>query len=149
MSKSLIIGQGITGSVLAWSLHWEDKTVHVLDRGRNITASRIAAGLVTPFTGRRLSKAGDFDESLTVAKEFYRRVETETGASLFNEEPAERYFQDDIERDFFLKERYETHRSEIELINGANGGVKGFRMLRAARLRVSTFLEVTRSFFAE
>ena len=149
MSKSLIIGQGITGSVLAWSLHWEDKTVHVLDRGRNITASRIAAGLVTPFTGRRQSKAGDFDESLTIAKEFYRRVETETGASLFNEEPAERYFQDDIERDFFLKERYETHRSEIELINGANGGVKGFRMLRAARLRVSTFLEVTRSFFAE
>jgi glycine oxidase len=149
MTKSLIIGQGIAGSVLAWSLHWEDKTVHVVDRGRNITASRIAAGLVTPFTGRRLSKAGDFDESLTVAKEFYRRVEKETGASLFKEEPAERYFLDEVEREFFLKERYETHRNEIELINGKNGGVKGFRMLRAARLRVSTFLEVTRSFFAE
>ena len=115
MTKSLIIGQGITGSVLAWSLHWEDKTVHVLDRGRNVTASRIAAGLVTPFTGRRLSKAGDFDESQTVAAEFYRRVEKETGASLFKEEPAIRYFVDDAERDFFLRERYETHRSEIEL----------------------------------
>ena len=149
MTKSLIIGQGITGSVLAWSLHWEDKTVHVLDRGRNVTASRIAAGLVTPFTGRRLSKAGDFDESQTVAAEFYRRVEKETGASLFKEEPAIRYFVDDAERDFFLRERYETHRSEIELINGAKGGVKGFRMLRAARLRVSTFLEVTRNFFEE
>ena len=149
MTNSLIIGQGIAGSVLAWSVHWENKTVHVLDRGRNITASRIAAGLITPFTGRRLSKAGDFDDSLTVAKEFYRRVEKETGVSLFKEEPAVRYFLEDAERDFFLKERYETHRSEIELVKGANGGVKGFRMLRAARLRVSTFLEVTRSFFAE
>ncbi len=147
MTTSLIIGQGIGGSVLAWTLHWEDKTVHVLDRGRNNTASRIAAGLVTPFTGGRLSKAGDFDESLTVAKEFYRRVEKETGASLFKEEPAVRYFLDDIERDFFLKERYETHRSEIELISDENGGVKGFRMLRAARLRVTEFLEVTQSFF--
>lgn len=148
MTTSLIIGQGIAGSVLAWSLHWEDKTVHVLDRGMNITASRIAAGLVTPFTGRRLSKAGDFDESLTVAKEFYRRVERETGASLFKEEPAVRYFLDDIERDFFLNERYEAHRSEIELISKENCAVKGFRMLRAARLRVTEFLEVTRAFFA-
>jgi glycine/D-amino acid oxidase-like deaminating enzyme len=149
MKNSLIIGQGITGSVLAWSLHWEGKTVHVFDRGWHVTASRIAAGLVTPFTGRRLSKAGDFDESQTVAKEFYRRVEKETGASLFKEEPAVRYFQDDVERDFFLKERYEINRSEIELINGAKGGAIGFRMLGAARLRVSTFLEVTRSFLAE
>lgn len=149
MTTSLIIGQGIAGSVLAWTLHWEDKNVHVLDRGRNITASRIAAGLVTPFTGRRLSKAGDFDESLTVAKEFYSRVERETGASLFEEEPAVRYFLDEAEREFFLKERHETHRDEIELINSENGVVKGFRMLRAARLRVSTFLEVTRSFFTE
>lgn len=148
MTKCLIIGQGIAGSVLAWSLHREGKTVHVLDRGRNITASRIAAGLITPFTGRRLSKTADFDESQTVAKEFYRRVEKETGASLFNEEPAERYFLDDAERDFFLKERFETHRSEIELIGDDNGEVKGFRMLRAARLRVTTFLEATQSFFA-
>lgn len=148
MTNSLIIGQGIAGSVLAWSLHWEDKTVHVLDRGSNFPASRIAAGLITPFTGRRVSKAGDFDESLTVAKEFYRRVEKETRVSLLHEEPAARYFQDHAERDFFLRERYETHRSEIELIDGENSGVKGFRMLRAARLRVSTFLDVTRSFFA-
>ncbi len=108
MTNSLIIGQGMAGSVLAWSLHWEGKTVHVLDRGRNITASRIAAGLVTPFTGRRLSKAAHFDESQTVAKEFYRRVEKETGASLFKEEPAVRHFQDEAERDFFLKERFKN-----------------------------------------
>ena len=147
MTTSLIIGQGIAGSVLAWSLHWEDKTVQVLDRGRNISASRIAAGLITPFTGRRLSKAGDFDESAAVAKKFYQRVEQETGALLFNEEPAVRFFFDEAERDFFLKERYETHRSEIELISEENGGVKGFRMLRAARLRVTEFLEVTQAFF--
>lgn len=148
MTLSLIVGQGIAGSVMAWSLRWEDKTVHVLDRGRNITASRIAAGLITPFTGRRLSKAGDFDESLAVAKEFYRRVEKETGASLLKEEAALRYFVDDAERDFFLKQRCETHGSEVELISGPNDRVIGFRMLKAARLSVTPFLEVTRSFFA-
>jgi glycine oxidase len=148
MTTSLIIGQGIAGSVLAWSLHWEHRTVHALDRGRNITASRIAAGLITPFTGRRLSKAGDFDESAAVAKKFYQRVEQETGALLFKEEPAVRFFLNEAEREFFLKERYEKHRSEIELISDENGAVKGFRMLRAARLRVTEFLEVTRSFFA-
>lgn len=148
MTTSLVIGQGIAGSVLGWSLHWNGKTVHVLDQGRNITASRIAAGLITPFTGRRLSKAGDFDESLAIAKQFYRRVERETGATLFEEEPAVRYFQDEAERDFFLKERYETYRTEIELITAGNVRESGFRMLRAARLRVTTFLEVTRTFFS-
>ncbi len=67
-------------------------------------------------------------------------MEIETGASLFKEEPAVRYFLDDAERDFFLKERYEVHRSEIELVGEESGGVKGFRMLRAARLRVTEFL---------
>ena len=148
MTTSLILGQGIAGSVLAWMLHWEEKTVHILDRGSNLTASRIAAGLITPFTGRRLSKAGDFENSVAVAKEFYRTVEKETGASLLNDEAAVRFFVNDAERDFFLKERYETHSSEIELISGENGSVMGFRMLGAARLRVTTFLEVTRTYFA-
>ncbi len=68
MTTSLIIGQGIAGSVLAWSLHWKHKTVHVLDRGSKHHGVSHRGGFDHTFTGRRLSKAGDFDESLTVAR---------------------------------------------------------------------------------
>ena len=49
MEVSLIAGQGIAGSVLAWWLHWAGDEVHLFDRNEAESASKTAAGLITPF----------------------------------------------------------------------------------------------------
>lgn len=49
----LIIGQGICGTLLSWFLQKEGKTVLVIDDAAENTASKVAAGVINPVTGRR------------------------------------------------------------------------------------------------
>ena len=54
----LIIGQGIAGSCLAWELKRRGADFTIADRPIAETASRVAAGLVNPLTGRALAAGG-------------------------------------------------------------------------------------------
>ncbi len=149
MNKSIIIGQGIAGSTLAWELHWAGHEVHLVERKEGQSASRVAAGLITPITGKRLTKAADFDEANRVAEEFYGKVEATIGTTLQEKRAALRYFESDSERDTFLEERAELIGEEIELLRNDRQQVIGIRMLKAARLRVQDYLEGTQRYFQE
>ena len=156
METNIVLGQGLSGSALAWQLHWQGVRVEIVDRGSPVTASRIAAGLITPVTGRRLTRFHDFDQDLSFAQEFYQRVETEVGETLFERQPAARFFVDDAEREFFLTERLASLRDDVEPIGEAGdagdaseaGTTIGFWMQHAARLRVLRYLDLTRDYFA-
>ena len=100
----IILGQGLAGSALAWWLHWSGQRVLLIDRGESVTASRIAAGLITPITGRRMTKADDFDVLLNQAESFYREVEAATGQRLLDNQPSVRFFLNDEERALLLQE---------------------------------------------
>lgn len=67
----LIIGQGIAGSCLAWELRERGVHFHVVDRPVGETASRVAAGLVNPMTGRAMRAGWRQRECLDKAKHFY------------------------------------------------------------------------------
>lgn len=73
---ALIVGQGLAGSCLAWALAERGLTFRIVDPGPapQPTSSRLAAGLVTPLTGPRLSPNWRFDDLLPVADAFYRRT---------------------------------------------------------------------------
>lgn len=147
MGISIVLGQGIVGSTLAWWLHWSGHEVHVVDRNESETASRVAAGLITPVTGKRLAKSADFEEALEIAEDFYTRVEAVCGKRLLDRKPALRIFSDDSERETFLSVRAGQFEKDVELIMDADGRPSGFWMLKAARLRVSDFLTFTRKYF--
>ena len=51
----LIVGQGLAGSLLAKALLRRGRTVHVVDDRWKSAASQVAAGLMTPLTGRRFT----------------------------------------------------------------------------------------------
>ncbi|MEO1998698.1 MAG: FAD-dependent oxidoreductase, partial [Planctomycetaceae bacterium] len=70
----LIVGQGLAGTALAWSLTWRHRNILVVDRSRPSSASRVAAGLITPITGQRLTPTWRYNEFWPAAVEFYRRV---------------------------------------------------------------------------
>lgn len=142
----LIVGQGLAGSCLAWSLHWAGRSVMIVDRGEAISASRIAAGLMTPVTGRRMAATHGYKESYPHAAAFYRRIERELNCRLFEERPAIRRFVNDEEQQTF-EQKLCASQVSLTVLKDDAGRVTGFEMTDAARLDVPRFLEQTQQYF--
>jgi glycine oxidase len=151
----IVIGQGLAGTTLAWQLLRRGFRVLVIDRESGNSASRIAAGLVTPVTGKRLARSWQLDEVYPAAVAFYRWVETQTGDSFFHEQPSIRLFQDGTERE-------EYHRRAVQVLAGLVclsetpvnpewflAPLGGFEMPTAARLDVSRYLDLSREYFRQ
>ena len=98
----LIIGQGLAGSILAWSLLKLGKTVSVVTDDA-LPASRVAAGLLNPVTGQRFVLADKTPELLATARIFYRNLEQNTGNPYFHEQPMARLYNNEKERDHCAK----------------------------------------------
>ena len=75
----LIVGQGLAGSILAWELLHLNRKVLIVDPGFTISASKIAAGLINPYMGKRLTKDSDFDKQWSTALEYYNTIKQSLG----------------------------------------------------------------------
>jgi glycine/D-amino acid oxidase-like deaminating enzyme len=93
----LIVGQGLAGSLLAKELLRRGRTVQVVDDRWKSSASQVAAGLMTPLTGRRFTLTKDYPELFAAAK---ARL-TELG--VFRPIQVYRMFVDDEQRGKGLK----------------------------------------------
>lgn len=60
----LIIGQGIAGTWLSYFLKKENRSFLVMDDPKANSASRVAAGIINPVTGRRIVKTWMIEELL-------------------------------------------------------------------------------------
>src|SRR5215207_7859388 len=145
----VIVGQGLAGTALAWALLRRGRRVLVLDR-EGASSSRVAAGLITPVTGKRLARSWRWDELYPTAVAFYRSIEAETGAAFFHQRPALRLFADEAERDEFRR-RESTVLSGLvrpaEMPEWFAAPFGGFEMPDAARLDVPRYLDVSREYF--
>src|SRR5205814_8687623 len=88
----IVVGQGLAGTALTWHLRWRGRRVLTLDREDPVTPSRVAAGLLTPITGKRLAPMWQLAELWPAAVAFYRRAEAEVGERFFHENGALRFF---------------------------------------------------------
>ncbi len=79
-----IIGGGLAGSTLAWACLDRGATVRLTDRADPASASRVAAGLITPLTGHRLAKSWRFDDFYPAAIRLYADVELLAGIRVFD-----------------------------------------------------------------
>ncbi|MCZ2341901.1 MAG: FAD-binding oxidoreductase [Bacteroidales bacterium] len=149
----VIIGAGLAGCALAWSLRWRGVRVRLLDRGEPGTPSRIAAGLMTPITGMRLAVTWRMTALLAAANAFYPRVEAETGATFYHPRPAVRLFGEPGEVDILTRKGDQLLGQVDRLEPRWPPGwfahpFGGFILTQAARLDVPTFLAVTQQHFA-
>lgn len=94
----LIIGQGLAGSTLALELLKRGKTVLVVDRQDAGSSTRVAAGLVTPLTGKGMNPAWRQEEYLPKAVKYYRALEEESGRGFYRKTPVVRLFATEKER---------------------------------------------------
>lgn len=67
----LIVGQGLCGTHLSRALQKEGKTFLVIDEARKNSASKIAAGIINPVTGRRYVTTWMIEDLIDFAKIVY------------------------------------------------------------------------------
>lgn len=148
----VIVGLGLAGATLALHLQAAGQRVLVLDAGNPISASKIAAGLMTPITGQRLTVSWRVDEFLPYARAFYAQIEQKTGSRFFHDRLAVRLFTKETERRVFEKRQadlqFRAHLTDETVdavlpsdVADTSGG--GFTM-NAAQLDVAAFLEAAR-----
>lgn len=151
----IIIGQGLAGTALAWTLLQRSYRVLVIDRCEPVTSSKIAAGLITPITGLRLVVSWRLDEFLPFATRFYRSVEQQTDAHFFELKPMLRLFSSEQEQEQY-RLRSQTHFPHLVSVpepladpDDFEMSLGGFEMTGGGQLDVPTYLKVSRKHFSK
>lgn len=72
----LIVGQGMAGTLLSWFLRKKNRSFYMVDNGHHQAASKIAAGIINPITGRKYVKSWRIEQFLPVARETYSELST-------------------------------------------------------------------------
>ncbi|GJM34097.1 MAG: FAD-dependent oxidoreductase [Saprospiraceae bacterium] len=80
----LIVGQGIAGTLLTHFLLKAGQTVMVVDQDAPAAASKVAAGIINPITGRRYLKSWRIDELLPFAEVTYQALEKQLDLHFFH-----------------------------------------------------------------
>ena len=103
MTDFLILGGGLAGTTLAWRLWERGQPFLLVDRDAPVTASKIAAGLVTPITGMRLGLSWRYDLFHAEAVGFYRGLEARLGRTFYHETPVVRLLRSEWQAGLWAK----------------------------------------------
>lgn len=88
----IIVGQGLAGSCLALQLLQYNKRILVIDQYDEHAATRVAAGLFNPITGKKMSKTWMADTIFPYLFRFYEEAERITNDKFFYPMPLYRPF---------------------------------------------------------
>ncbi|MDX5418419.1 MAG: FAD-dependent oxidoreductase, partial [Hymenobacteraceae bacterium] len=88
----IVVGHGIAGATLAYTLRKHRHRVLVIDEPKANSASRVAAGLVNPVAGKRFAKSWMVDTLLPFADSFYDELESHFKRPLFFHKPIYKIF---------------------------------------------------------
>ena len=83
----IIVGQGICGSLLSWSLLQKGISVKVYDVGADSSATAAASGIINPITGKRFVKSWMIDELIPTAEKVYAEISVAIGADFYEKLP--------------------------------------------------------------
>ena len=100
-TDTLIIGQGIAGSLRAHLLHQLNVSFIVIDPGYANTSSRIAAGMFTPVTGKRKTIQPRVQEQIELAISTYRSIEQTLNISILHQQNIYQVFHSIAEQNEF------------------------------------------------
>ncbi len=96
---TLIVGQGLAGTLLAWELEQAGQRVAVIDaQTRWGGASRAAGGLMNPLTGPRLAAPPDLASRCETARAHYEHLAAQLGQPLVEPMPIRRLCRDIAEQ---------------------------------------------------
>lgn len=94
----LIVGQGLAGTVLAWTLEQAGIGWRMIDAGPGAAASHVAAGIINPVTGLRWVRTWRIDACWPEAKAAYAAMARDFGVPLWREMRIRRWWRTERER---------------------------------------------------
>src|ERR1043165_7676333 len=103
----IIVGQGLAGTVLAYTLLDRGHSVLIIDDNDPAAASKVAAGIFNPVVPKRLAKSWKGDELLPAMNEFYPRIEKKLGASFLHKKRMIKPFAQEQEKIQWIKKTAE------------------------------------------
>ncbi len=101
---TLIVGQGLAGSLLAFTLHQRGNQVLVMDDHQQGSASRVAAGMINPLAGMRFTRPAGVDAWLAEATVLYRHLEHALAHPLLHDVPMIRLLRSAEQRRFYQRQ---------------------------------------------
>ncbi|MCP1381408.1 NAD(P)/FAD-dependent oxidoreductase [Runella salmonicolor] len=81
----LIVGQGIAGSVLAWTLSQRGYRVLIMNDPTLPAASKVSGGIFNPLTGKKLYRTWKADELFPFAHKFYSDMQAQLGGDFLHD----------------------------------------------------------------
>lgn len=115
----IIVGQGISGTFLAHYLHQSDLSCIVIDESKSNTASKAAAGIINPVTGRRIVKTWMIDELVSFAQDAYQQIGNEININCISQKKIIDFFPTPQMRNAFLQ-RLEEDEEYLKLPDDEN-----------------------------
>lgn len=147
-----IAGQGLAGTCLAWNLHGLGVPFHIIDPGTG-GASRVAAGLINPVTGKNFEPSPGIASFLREAIAFYHSIEATLGIRVWHPLPVLRLASSPAE---WRKMRTKSALPEVapwviddDADPGHGDWCGAMRIGGGGRLDTRAFLDASRSFFME
>lgn len=153
----LVVGQGVAGSVLAWTLRQRGLSVQVVSSADLPASSSVAAGIVNPLTGRKLVKTWEADRLFPYLHQFYAGLAQQLDTPFFTPLDVYRPYRDEAER-----KQYQAIAADPELhpyfqpavdeaaysavINNPFGGIQ---VTQAGWVDLPAFIAATRRYFVE
>ncbi len=146
-----IVGQGLAGTCLAWTLWERGEPFTLIDREQG-GSSRVAAGLINPVTGKNFEPSKGIDVFLPEALRFYRKIEDLLGTRFWHPLPVIRLASTPAEWLKILSKRelptvvpwLGNQGRPLEPIEGWSGAIA---LTGGGRLDTRTFLDCSRDFF--
>lgn len=152
----LIVGQGIAGSLLAWHLEKANQPYLILDNNHHTSASKIAAGIINPITGRRFVKSWMIDTFFPFAKSTYHKIEAELKIQVWKEMDIIRFFRSNAEGNNWLTkttlegyEKYLKKEKNAAFLHEFINDESGFGTVAGAKVDLGKVVKSFQSYFRE
>ncbi len=155
--NTVILGQGLAGTVVAMTLLFRGHSVQIVDDGYRKSSSRIAAGLWNPIVFRMINKGWRADQFTAALASFYPKCEGVLSANFYHPMPLHRIHSSALEKESWDKKQKESD-FEDYLLNPPSGqSFDGFLeppfgkgvVNHAGYLDVNLFLESARTYFQD
>ena len=100
---TLILGQGLAGSLLAWQLIHAGQRVRVIDDAHRSSSTKVAAGLINPLAGMRFNRRPRTDDWLRASDHCYTTLAERFDKRFFHPLPMLRLFRSAQQRRFHTR----------------------------------------------
>lgn len=146
-----IVGFGIAGALIAHELLRQGLRVTISDTFDSESSSRVAAGMITPITGKRLKPTWRGPELTSIAERVYREIGEQAERSLWRDWTLRRVFREPQMQTWFADRHQRgefNHLAVHEIAPGEHDGTNfpfgGFMHGGVATVDLSSVIETVR-----